>query len=164
MLFSGNIVTLDGHDIAAAPPFKLGNRGSSAYRCIKCQERKVPKSVDSFELIRDVLIGLVRREGRDLTARQLSIFLIIYRENAMHTVRELADRLDLRCADITRAADRLEELDLLKRKSDPRDRRSVVLSRTGDGAELLKFMGRLIRDSRAAFAAREAEEQTPGGT
>ena len=103
----------------------------------------MPKTIDPLALIQDFTLGLVRREGPDLTARQLCIFLIVYREEAMHTVRDLANRLYIRRADVTRSADRLEELSLLKRERDPRDRRSIILTQTTPGLALLDFMAGL---------------------
>ena len=105
----------------------------------------IRKAGDPFALIRDFMLGLVRWDGPDMTARQLSIFLIIYREDAMHTVRGLADRLNVHRADITRAADRLEKFGLLKRAPDPRDRRSILLAQTAAGMAHLNFMSDLIQ-------------------
>jgi DNA-binding MarR family transcriptional regulator len=110
----------------------------------------MPKPIDPFALIRDFMLGLVRWDGPDMTARQLSIFLVIYREDAMHTVRGLADRLKVHRADVTRSADRLEEFGLLKRERDPRDSRSILLARTAAGMAHLSFMSDLIQAHRVA--------------
>ncbi len=46
-------------------------------------------------ILRDTIIGTVRRDGPDLSARQLAVLLITYLEPGPHTVRGLAARLDV---------------------------------------------------------------------
>jgi DNA-binding MarR family transcriptional regulator len=91
-------------------------------------------------ILRDTVVSLVRREGPDLTARQLAVLLICYLEEGPHTVRGLAARLEVAKPAITRALDRLEDLQLARRLQDPRDRRSIIVARTADGEA---FMGQL---------------------
>ena len=74
-------------------------------------------------ILRDTVVGTVRRDGPDLSARQFGVFLICYIEDAQHTVRGLAARLEVSKPAITRSLDRLEELGLARRAPDPRDRR-----------------------------------------
>jgi DNA-binding MarR family transcriptional regulator len=85
------------------------------------------------EILRDTVVSLVRREGPDLTARQLAVLLICYLEEGPHTVRGLAARLSVAKPAITRALDRLEDLKFLRRGQDPRDRRSIIVLRTSEG-------------------------------
>src|SRR4051794_7388824 len=68
-----------------------------------------------------VITELVRSDQRDLSARQLGVFLICYLESEAQTVRGLASRLGVIKPAITRALDRLEEFDLVRRKQDPLD-------------------------------------------
>jgi DNA-binding MarR family transcriptional regulator len=75
----------------------------------------------------------VRRDGPDLSARQLSLLLITSLEGGPHTVRGLALRLDISKPAITRSLDRLHDLGLAERVADPRDRRSVLVVPTDDG-------------------------------
>ena len=89
------------------------------------------------QILRDTVVSRVRREGPDLTARQLAVLLICYLEDGPHTVRGLALRLDVAKPAITRALDRLEQFDLAERRQDPRDRRSIVVARTGPGQSFL---------------------------
>ncbi len=96
-------------------------------------------------LFRDALIGLVRREGPDLSARQLGVFLICYLEPKAQTVRGLAERLEISKPAITRALDRLTELDLAARKDDPADKRSVLVQRTPGGAAFLRDLRSILR-------------------
>ena len=98
-----------------------------------------------LNVLRDTIVALVRRDGPDLSARQLGVFLTVYLTEGPHTVRGLAAELNVSKPAITRALDRLGELDLARRKVDPSDRRSVIVQQTTKGAaflrELRKIMG-----------------------
>ncbi len=96
------------------------------------------------EVLRHTIVGLVRRDGPDLSARQLAVFLICYLEEGPHTVRGLAVRLNVSKPAITRSLDRLGALGLARRAQDPRDRRSVVVQRTRTGLELLADLRGLL--------------------
>ncbi len=89
-------------------------------------------------ILRDTVIALVRKDTRDLSARQLGVFLTSYLEDGAHTVRGLAAALNVSKPAITRALDRLGELDLARRKADPMDRRSVLVQRTLKGSAFLR--------------------------
>jgi DNA-binding MarR family transcriptional regulator len=95
--------------------------------------------------MRDTIVGLVRRDGADLSARQLSVLLICFLEDGPHTVRGLAERLNVAKPAITRALDRLEQFDLVRRAPDPRDRRSVLVSRTAPGAAYVAYLRSLMQ-------------------
>ncbi len=88
-------------------------------------------------ILRDTVVGTVRRDGPDLSARQFGVFLITYLEDGPHTVRGLAARLEVSKPAITRSLDRLAELGLAKRAPDPRDRRSVLVTRTRRGNDYM---------------------------
>lgn len=89
-------------------------------------------------ILRDTVVALVRRDGPDLSARQLGVFLTCYLNDGGHTVRGLAAELNVSKPAITRALDRLGELDLARRKLDPSDRRSVLVQRTAKGNAFLR--------------------------
>ncbi len=89
-------------------------------------------------ILRETVVALVRRDGPDLSARQLGVFLTVYLTDGPHTVRGLAAELNVSKPAITRALDRLGELDLARRKVDPMDRRSVLVQRTLKGAAFLR--------------------------
>ncbi len=108
-------------------------------------------------LLRDTVVGLVRRNGADLSARQLGILLICYLEDGPHTVRGLAERLDIAKPAVTRALDRLETSDLARRAPDPRDRRSVLVARTPAGAAYVAALRNLMQ---AAARANGVEVST----
>ena len=100
-------------------------------------------------ILRDTIVALVRRDGPDLSARQLGVFLTCYLEDGAHTVRGLAAELNVSKPAITRALDRLGELDLARRKVDPTDRRSVLVQRTLKGAAFLRDMRSIMSEAHA---------------
>jgi DNA-binding MarR family transcriptional regulator len=95
-------------------------------------------------VLQRTMVALVRRDGSDLTARQLGVFLTVYLTDGPHTVRGLAAQLNVAKPSITVALDRLGEFGLARRKVDPEDRRSVLVERTDAGwaflAELRSMM------------------------
>ena len=86
--------------------------------------------------LRHSIVGLVRRDGPDLSARQLAVFLACYLETEAQTVRGLAAKLNISKPAVSRALDRLEEFSLVRREDDRLDRRSVLIRRTRAGLSL----------------------------
>lgn len=114
---------------------------------------------DLVGILRDTVIALVRRDGVDLSARQLGVFLTCYLNEGAHTVRGLAQQLNVSKPAITRALDRLSDLDLARRKVDPADRRSVLVQRTTKGATFLREIRAVMGDLVAA--GRSSSDATP---
>ena len=115
-------------------------------------------SADSLVgILRDTIVALVRRDGPDLTARQLGVFLTSYLHEGPHTVRGLAADLNVAKPAITRALDRLGELDLARRKIDPMDRRSILVQRTLKGTAFLRDLRSVMAE--ASTLARKTGEQ-----
>ena len=108
------------------------------------------------EALRHTIVALVRRDETDLSARQLSVFLTSYLETEAQTVRGLAAYLNVSKPAITRALDRLSEFDLVRRKTDPLDRRSILVQRTLAGTAFVRDLKKIISD-----AEREAQ-RAPG--
>ena len=100
-------------------------------------------------ILRDTIVSLVRRDGPDLSARQLGVFLTCYLQEGAHTVRGLAADLNVSKPAITRALDRLGELDLARRKVDPMDRRSVLVQRTLKGSAFLRVLRAIMAEASA---------------
>jgi DNA-binding MarR family transcriptional regulator len=98
-------------------------------------------------VLRQTIVALVRRAGPDLSARQLGVFLTCYVKDEAQTVRGLAADLKVSKPAITRALDRLGEFDLVRRKPDPLDRRSVLVQRTSAGAAFLRDIRRILTDA-----------------
>jgi len=112
-----------------------------------------PASTDQLVgILRDTTVSLVRRDGPDLSARQLGVFLTCYLDEAGHTVRGLAANLNVSKPAITRALDRLGELDLARRKTDPADRRSVLVQRTPKGTNFLKDLRGMMAEAASEAA------------
>lgn len=87
----------------------------------------------------------VRRDGPDLTARQMAVLTTIYLDPPPHTVRGLAEHLSISKPAVTRALDRLSALGLARRKTDETDRRSIQVQRTVRGSVFLSDFAELIR-------------------
>ncbi len=104
-------------------------------------------------ILRETIVALVRSDGPDLSARQLAVLLTVYLGEGPHTVRGLAADLNVSKPAITRALDRLGELDLARRKVDPADRRSVLVQRTPKGTTFLQDLRGVMTD-----AAKETAE------
>ncbi|MCB4824285.1 MarR family transcriptional regulator [Roseicella aerolata] len=88
--------------------------------------------------LRNTILAVVRRDGPDLSARHLGLFLTLYLTAGPHTVAGLAAEVGITKSSITRALDKLEELDLARRKLWPRDRRVVMVQRTPKGVAMLR--------------------------
>ena len=99
------------------------------------------------DVLRQTIVALVRRDGPDLSARQLGVFLTCYLEDEAQTVRGLAAKLDVSKPAITRALDRLSEFDLVRRKTDPLDRRSVLVQRTMAGNGFMRDLKKILADA-----------------
>ena len=112
-------------------------------------------------ILRDTIVSLVRRDGPDLSARQLGVFLTCYLQDGPHTVRGLAADLNVSKPAITRALDRLGELDLARRKVDPLDRRSVLVQRTMKGAAFLRDLRSILNEA-SSVARKPVAEVTTG--
>jgi DNA-binding MarR family transcriptional regulator len=89
-------------------------------------------------VLRGTLLALVRRDGRDLTARQLTAFLTVYMDETTHTVSSLAELLHISRPGVTRIMDRLVQFDLVAREEDREDRRRVLVRRTTRGAAFFR--------------------------
>lgn len=91
-------------------------------------------------------LDLVVSREVDLSSRQLAILLTVYLEQPPHTVRGLAQRLNVTKPVITRALDSMGELDLVARRRDPADRRNVIVQRTVKGSLYLQRLADLFSD------------------
>jgi DNA-binding MarR family transcriptional regulator len=106
-----------------------------------------PSSDQLVGVLRDTIVALVRRDGPDLSARQLGVFLTCYLTDKAHTVRGLAADLEVSKPAITRALDRLSEFELVRRKVDPADRRSVLVQRTLKGSSFLRELRSVMAEA-----------------
>ncbi len=98
----------------------------------------------SLGLWRDVLKASVASDDRDLTTRQMAMFLCIYLGDPPYSVRGLSELMGIGKPAVTRALDVLSALGFVRRKRDPNDRRSVLVHRTVRGAVYLSDFGENI--------------------
>ncbi|MDA8250078.1 MAG: MarR family transcriptional regulator [Rhodospirillales bacterium] len=109
----------------------------------------------AVNMLREVIVSLVRRDGPALSAHQLAVYLTCYLTDGHHTVRGLAAELNVSKSVITRSLDKLGEMELARRIPDPADRRSVLVERTSPGWKLLDELRAIV--VAVAKAAREAQ-------
>ena len=107
-------------------------------------------------VLRGTLLALVRRDGRDLTARQLTAFLTVYMDEATHTVSSLAELLHISRPGVTRIMDRLVQFDLVAREEDREDRRRVLVRRTTRGAAFFRELVNISRSVDVEYPAAAA--------
>ena len=103
--------------------------------------------VRALNVWRKVLVTGVRSKGPDLSARQMALMLTVYLEEGPHTVRGLASYLNISKPAISRALDRLGELDFVKRRRDEKDKRNVLVQRTVKGSSFLVDFVKSIQEA-----------------
>jgi len=108
---------------------------------------------DALNLWRSVLVETVRDDAPDLTMRQMALLLTVYTTPPPHTVRGLAQSLNISKPAVTRALDRLGALELIRRKRDDDDRRNVLVQRTVKGSVHLSEFASLVARAAAALPA-----------
>jgi len=113
--------------------------------------------LDALSLWHRVNLDSVLDDVPDLSARQMAILTTVYLESGPHTVRSLAARLDVTKAVITRGLDSLSRLGFVSRETDPADKRSVLIQRTGRGSKFLsQFADNIRRQIKLGIAKSEA--------
>lgn len=90
------------------------------------------------------LVDYVRSGEPDLTNRQMALMLTVYLKDGPHTVRGLAEKLNVSKPVITRALNKLGTLGFVRREPDPADRRNIFVARTPKGTEFLDGFDRFI--------------------
>lgn len=100
--------------------------------------------LQALDIWRRAIVASVRADAPDLSARQMALLLSVYLTPPPHTVRGLAQLMKVSKPAITRAVNRLTELELVRRKTDEADRRSVFIQRTVRGSVFLREYGELI--------------------
>lgn len=87
--------------------------------------------------------ALVASDQPDLSLRQMAVLMLVYRRGGDWTVRGLATELQINKPAVTRSIDRLRDLGLARRVTDPRDARSVLVARTSAGTALVNRIARI---------------------
>ncbi len=98
----------------------------------------------ALNLWREALVQNVRRDGPDLSARQMALMLTVYLTPEPHTAGSLAATLNVSKPAITRALDSLGRLGFVRRSRDGADRRSVLVLPTIKGSVYLSDFAWLI--------------------
>lgn len=118
---------------------------------------------DALALWHAVTLAGMARGQPDMTTRQMAVLLHVYLEEPPHTVRGLANRLDISKPAVTRALDRLEHLGYVRRKKDDSDKRSILVQRTVQGSVFLRdFADVASRSARALFDTPAADTSETG--
>lgn len=89
----------------------------------------------------------VASDAPDLSTRQLAILLNVYLRPGPHTVRGLAETLNISKPAVSRALDALGTRGLTRRQRDNTDRRNVLVERTENGVIFLQTFANLVRDA-----------------
>lgn len=116
-----------------------------------------PAASPLLEILRDTVVDLVRRDTSDLTSRQFAVLLVCYLDrDSTNTVRGLSAKLNVAKPAITQAIDRLEQEQWAVRKQEPRDRRSILVGQTSQGAVFMKDLSRVMDRAQARVAGSQA--------
>ena len=99
---------------------------------------------------------LRQEAGAGLSPSQTAALATIERHGPL-TPSELAERERVQRPTVTRVLARLEEAGLVERAADPQDRRSSLVSISGDGRALLDA----VRERKDAFLARRIDALKP---
>ena len=102
-----------------------------------------------------VIVRSLRELPYDLSQRQLGVLLTIYTAPPPHTIRSLAEHLNVSKPAICRAVDTLSSLDLVRRKKDETDRRNVFVARTINGSVFLRDFSDIIAQENGVAAPQE---------
>lgn len=98
----------------------------------------------ALELWRRSVTASVRSDTPDLTARQQAILMNVSLTRGPHTVRGLAQSLNIAKPAVTRALDTLTRLELVRRVKDENDLRNVFIERTQGGLVFLRGLAAQI--------------------
>ncbi len=107
------------------------------------------------------LVDYVRSGEPDLTNRQMALLMVVYLDEGPHTVRGLAQALNVSKPVVTRALNRLGALGYLRRQRDDTDKRNIFVARTPKGATFLEEFGQFIGDSEPRPALFNHGQQAP---
>lgn len=100
-----------------------------------------------------VITRSLRELPYDLSQRQIGVLLTVYMSPPPHTIRSLAEQLNVSKPAICRAVDTLSTLDLVRRKKDDTDRRNVFLQRTINGSVFLRDFADIISQESEQYSA-----------
>jgi DNA-binding MarR family transcriptional regulator len=135
----------------------VARRGDEVGRRMEDQERT------ALDVWRTVTARTIATPGPDLTARQSAILLTVHLDSGPHTVRGLARDLGIGKPAVVRALDALQAAALISRTTDPKDRRSVMISPTEAGAALLTELAGSMAAALAAATKKPRDDDGDEG-
>lgn len=101
-------------------------------------------TLDALQAWYKVVTRSLKESAYDLSSRQMGIMLTVYLTPPPHTIKSLAEKLNISKPAICRAVDALSLEGLLRRKKDEDDKRNVLLQRTVKGSVYLSEFADLI--------------------
>ncbi len=107
----------------------------------KISSVKTKKALTFWQGVNNIAM---QRMPVDLSARQTSALLHIYLSAEPHTIKNLAEELDISKPAVCRAIDALEAAKLVKRMVDKKDRRNVIVARTAKGTSYVHDFADII--------------------
>lgn len=114
---------------------------------------QISDTQEALKLWQRIITRSLRELPYDLSQRQTAVLLTIYMTPAPHTIRHLAERLNISKPAICRALDKLSALDLVRRKKDENDQRNVMIQRTVNGSVFLRdFADLMVQESNLSSA------------
>jgi DNA-binding MarR family transcriptional regulator len=134
----------DNHVMNSLSPMRgaigmVGTLNSNARKAVVIDT----ESRHNISVIRNTMLEMVRKDGRDLTARQLTALLSVYLKDETQTVTSLANMLNVSRPGVTRILDRLVDAELVSRAEDKQDRRRVLIRRTREGARFVQTLAEM---------------------
>jgi len=109
-------------------------------------------TTNALKLWQQVISRSLRELPYDLSQRQIGVLLTVYMSPPPHSIRSLAETLNVSKPAICRAVDTLSAIDLVRRKKDEVDRRNVFLQRTINGSVFLRDFADIIVQETAPSA------------
>ena len=143
-------LTAAAHGLGAHLATTLPPPAAGARRAARAEPTPADATLVAYHL---ATAAMVRGDRPDLTARQMAVLLTVYLGEGPHTVRGMAADLNISKPAVTRALDRLGDLDLTRRAIDPVDRRNVLVRRTPKGAAYLRELRGILVAARAEAEA-----------
>ena len=116
-------------------------------------------TMDALRLWHRILSRSLSELPYDLSSRQMAVLSTVYLMEPPHTIRSLADQLNISKPAICRAVDTLSMMELIKRKKDDADKRNVFIQRTIQGSVFLSDFGDVIREECAAESSQTESPQ-----
>lgn len=115
-----------------------------AFHTTSTEPKAAMTAIDGLRLWHRVLEESLRKEGRDLSVRQMAIMLTAYLAPPPHSVKTLSERLNISKPAVCRAIKALNDEGLVKKKQDEGDRRNIFVQRTVKGSVYLSEFGDIV--------------------